>query len=879
MNMPDFDNLSVRKIAELLSEQTENIMNSFGRWLSWVPLLVFLVCLYYLIGSIYGRRKKGLDNLAYLFLCGVLSFVVGIDAFYSFYGMDHGDYLAVKIVILLGNMAFVFLPAIFCLHVWTQVYYKTITTGTMVGYLIVPAFLCIFMIYQAVTGSWYETVWNFLILRPTTFSRILFIIYWFVMLIRSFLLCFQVFYQMPKHMRDSTFLIISALAVLAAQGALSAFINVNVTEDVSPLLYLLALIFVLNRTFRGFFRASAANVIATSREFVFANLSTLVLILSKKGRILEWNKKGASIGSFLPPRYLQPFEKYKEKLLTTGNGVVSPHDSNIITVTIKGEEYHLLITTHPIGEGRKQYGNLVEINEVTNVYSVLRYMESIAAIDQMTGLYNRNAYFEQAQLLMEKEYLPLTIVIGDVNNLKLINDSIGHLCGDRMLTCISDILRETAPENVFIARIGGDELVMLAPNMDSDVAEAFADRFQRRAEEIFDDEFGTPSISWGWATMYDPAEDYNEVFKRADEMMYARKRTHKESGRFILRGVLPRGNLPHREADLSSGRMDDRIGEMIGEQTEAPAVMSDQPAVSELEQPVVSDQPEQPAMPALSEQPVAAEHMGMSDQPVVSDQQAVSELEQPEMSDQAAAMEALIAADQAAAMDIPVAADPAVMSEQPVAADQAVMSEQPVAADQAVMSDQPEMMLESPSPSELIAKWPDPAAPEAPVAADPAQAMDIPVAADPAAAEACLPSEDSPSETNPQSGAPSEIPSRVDRKKSKKRWPWRRKNKNLPAEEPETPAPSTDEDALTAQETQYAGSVVVPSAQEVLTDSGSVVVPSAPEVMTDAGSDVVPSAPEVLTMTEPNACPAPEPPVQEPVRPPAGTLVKAKKPL
>lgn len=561
MHIPQLTDFLAAKMISFPPEQTGMLLDFIGRYLYWIPLFVLLACVYYLIGNIYGRVKRGLENDDFIVYCAIITLLVAIDTFLTLFGGDFPfGVMTNNILTLAGVMLFVFLPAIYCFHVWTQVSYKPLRPRRIIAYLAAPSFISAWMIVMFCMGVVPESPWVFATPNVSTITGVIHLFYWAFMLIRGALLCFNVLYQMPKHMRRSTLLMIWSLCALAMQGIIAFFLNPAIAGPASRIIYLVVTVFVLNRTFRGFFRSNSANVIATSREFVFKNLSTLVLILSKKGRILEWNKKGDNIGFFTAPKYLQPFEDYKANLLSQNNGVVSPHDENIITITVGDQEYHLMITMRPISEGDKRFGNLVEINEVTGVYSVLRYMESIAAIDQMTGLHNRNAYFNQLKNYMHKEFLPLAIVIGDVNNLKLINDSIGHLCGDRMLLTISDLVRACAPENAFISRIGGDEIVLLMPNASEGDAAQFVKKFNKESENVYDPEFGAPSISWGWAAMHSENDDYNEVFRRADSMMFARKKAFKQGVGFILRGAIPKvWQLDPEDSSESGGFSTDHL--------------------------------------------------------------------------------------------------------------------------------------------------------------------------------------------------------------------------------------------------------------------------------------------------------------------------------
>lgn len=531
--MPDFKTISLEEVMAMITDAITGFFERFPIVYIIVPLFVLTVGVYYLIRGLFGKFRRNLEDNVFLVFCVSIILLSATALLSAQFGNDG----FVSILSLIAYLFFSAHPAIFCLHTWTQVSHRPITGSTLILYFSVPVILWGVKIYQYFVLEMRFDVWDFYILKPTSIDIFVLVVYWVCMIVKSFLLCFNVYYQMPRHMRSTSRPILLSAIILIACFLFSYAVNTR--EDL--MVFMIGLAFILNRCFFAFFLASAANVIATSREFVFANLSTMILVLSKKERILEWNSKGEDkpIFALVQPKYLQSFDEYKKRLLEIGNGVVSPHDENIITVTVEGKEYHMLITKRAIREGNKQYGNLIEISEVTDIYSVLRYMESIAAIDQMTGLYNRNAYLQMARRLAVADKLPLTIIVGDVNYLKRINDQIGHLSGDRLLTCISENIRMNAPREAFIARIGGDEVVLLVPNSDERTALAFVDAFNRSVSGIYDAEFGTPSVSWGWSVLRSTSEDYNETFQRADKEMYAKKKAMKESEAFLPSGLLP----------------------------------------------------------------------------------------------------------------------------------------------------------------------------------------------------------------------------------------------------------------------------------------------------------------------------------------------------
>jgi diguanylate cyclase (GGDEF)-like protein len=476
------------------------------------------------------------------------------------------------------------------------------------------------------------------------------------------------------------------------------------------LLFLLALAFVLERSFAGFFRASASNVIATSREFVFSNLSTMILILSRKQRILEWNRSPDNfVFKLVPPKYRQPFSDYRAKLLKAGHGVVSNHDGNIISVTHEGHEHHLLITPAAIKEGNREFGQLIEIADITHIYSVLRYIESIAVYDQLTELYNRNAYLDKASTVITPANLPLLIMIGDVNTLKLVNDNVGHIAGDRLLKTIADVVKELAPEDSFVARIGGDEIAILVANAEEDVAEEFAAKVRDRTASLFDEDFGKPDISLGWAVARSMNDDYNEIFKIADQMMYREKKAYKEAMGISLSGALPERREQAKATD---------------EPVAAPEyVVAAEHVIPAASEPVAPAAPEPAAVP----EPVA---------PVAPEPAAVPEPVLPVEPEPAAAPEPV-----APELTLPIEPEPPAAPE-PVAPELALPIEpEPTAAPEPVLPAEPEP---EPTPTPVT---PEPA-PE-PVAEEPA------IPAPPKAPSfAWQPSAPEPQEAQPEPDAP-----------------------------------------------------------------------------------------------------------------------------
>lgn len=160
-----------------------------------------------------------------------------------------------------------------------------------------------------------------------------------------------------------------------------------------------------------------------------------------------------------------------------------------------------------------------DITELKKAQEEIKYL---SFHDKLTGLYNR-AYFEEELKRIDTErQLPISLIMGDVNGLKLINDALGHHEGDKLLIAVADVLKKSCRQEDIAARWGGDEFIILLPRCDSISAVRALERVKSSCRYINDLPIQT-IISLGLASKYSSDQDMMDVIKEAEEKMYRNK--------------------------------------------------------------------------------------------------------------------------------------------------------------------------------------------------------------------------------------------------------------------------------------------------------------------------------------------------------------------
>lgn len=193
---------------------------------------------------------------------------------------------------------------------------------------------------------------------------------------------------------------------------------------------------------------------------------------------------------------------------------------NVFTDMSNSKEYMIIYyvdVTHI-----KQKNLLTPYYNNNNNILYLKDKDRLLFKDKLTELYNKYFFDEELSRLDTKRQLPISLIMGDINGLKLINDAFGHSMGDSVLKKAAEIMINSFREEDIISRVGGDEFVILLPKTTEKVALEIINRIKRKCENNPLD-YLKINISFGVATKTSIEEDINKIYKKAEDRMYFNK--------------------------------------------------------------------------------------------------------------------------------------------------------------------------------------------------------------------------------------------------------------------------------------------------------------------------------------------------------------------
>lgn len=264
-----------------------------------------------------------------------------------------------------------------------------------------------------------------------------------------------------------------------------------------------------------------------------------VIVLNSIDRITMFNKAASALTG------MSSFDAYdkkvediivildKDKNLIDYIGLEKYRNKDAYLYREDGMLWNIAFSIDSIDNDSGEYlGKVLTIVDISEIKRREKEILYLSYHDVLTGLYNRTYLEETIRRLDTPRQLPFSIIMGDVNGLKLTNDVFGHDEGDNLLRNVSKLLKEVSRSEDIIGRWGGDEFVILLPKTSEEEVHMITKRIIRSFEDI-DDSYNikgiAPSISLGYGVKTFQETNIFDTLKIAETNMYKRKMLTKES--------------------------------------------------------------------------------------------------------------------------------------------------------------------------------------------------------------------------------------------------------------------------------------------------------------------------------------------------------------
>ncbi|NLJ41534.1 MAG: diguanylate cyclase, partial [Clostridiales bacterium] len=217
----------------------------------------------------------------------------------------------------------------------------------------------------------------------------------------------------------------------------------------------------------------------------------------------------------------KPCEDPVKKVLRSGK-IVGLANHTILRAK-DGQERVIVDSAAPIKDLVGEIlGVVLVFRDVTDIREKEKEIEFLSYRDSLTGVYNRAYFTNKLKQFEKEEQFPITLILGDLDGLKLINDVFGYQTGDQVLMRLADIMKKSCRYSDIVSRWAGDEFAILLPRTTEEQAQIICERIKKACAEK-DSTGMIISVSLGYASRLNNTEKWHDVIKRAEKNMYQSK--------------------------------------------------------------------------------------------------------------------------------------------------------------------------------------------------------------------------------------------------------------------------------------------------------------------------------------------------------------------
>ncbi len=310
---------------------------------------------------------------------------------------------------------------------------------------------------------------------------------------------------------DNRYWLINAYPILNSNGKVENVIEITteITDKILGQIYL-----------------EKADQALKKYEFIFEHSLDGIYITTPEGKYIDANPALVKILGYSSKEELLSIDINKE-LYVNAKDRPGPFDRNKLFQTrLKRKDGSIIdveissIVIFEDGSPKYYQGIVRDITERKKLENKLNFL---CFRDSLTKLYNRAYFEEEVKRLNTKRQFPITFIMVDINNLKLVNDVFGHKKGDKLIKNCARLLKKYIRKEDIIARWGGDEFAIILPKTTEEIAKNIIERIENFCQNQFIDELIPMSMSFGVETKQKSIRNINFILKEAENKMYKKK--------------------------------------------------------------------------------------------------------------------------------------------------------------------------------------------------------------------------------------------------------------------------------------------------------------------------------------------------------------------